>query len=197
VNAIAIQPDGKVLIAGGFSSVDNISRHGVARLNPDGSLDSTFNPGFGADGPVTTLDLQSNGKVVIGGSFGLVNNVPRNNVARLNPDGSVDASFNPGSGPDGTVWSVAVEKTSVIEGIGSANSGSGPAEFRTNIVLTATNGTVLVSYNFYFVPDSLHIYYGTNLIYNSGITNGSATIAVPFGPGVATNTPNPRAASPL
>ena len=49
VNGLALQRDGKVVIAGRFTHVDGINRHGVARLNADGALDLSFNPGSGAN----------------------------------------------------------------------------------------------------------------------------------------------------
>ena len=99
---------GKILVGGGFTSMNNIQRNGIARLNANGSLDESFNPGTGANGAVRSIALQSDGKVLIAGEFTQVNGVERNNLARLNSDGSLDTSFNPGSGADGILWSVAV-----------------------------------------------------------------------------------------
>ena len=45
--SVAVQPDGKVLIGGDFTTVNGTNRNGIARLNADGSLDSSFNPGTG------------------------------------------------------------------------------------------------------------------------------------------------------
>src|SRR5262245_23796207 len=47
VYAIAVQPDGKLLIGGYFSTVKGLVRSRIARLNPDGSGDDTFNAGAG------------------------------------------------------------------------------------------------------------------------------------------------------
>jgi hypothetical protein len=55
----------------------------VARLNADGSIDSSFDPGSGPDGPVESLAIQSTGDLIIGGAFTSVNGVPRNRIARL------------------------------------------------------------------------------------------------------------------
>src|SRR6266516_3714047 len=76
VSCIVLQPDGKVLVGGGFTSMDNISRYGIARLNDDGTLHSTFDVGAGANGSVQAIALQPNGKVIIGGDFTSFNNVP-------------------------------------------------------------------------------------------------------------------------
>jgi uncharacterized delta-60 repeat protein len=99
--AMALQPDGKVLIAGYFRSVNNTPRSGVARLNPDGSLDTGFLNGMaGADSPgVYSLVLQPDGKVLIGGGFTAINGVTRYRIARLNANGSVDPLFHNGGLP--------------------------------------------------------------------------------------------------
>jgi len=106
VFAVASQPDGKVVIAGDFSTVNGQNRGGVARLQADGSLDPGFAPT--PDGPVRSLALQSDGKMVIAGAFGNVGATPRAGVARLNPDGSLDTSFILGAGANDLVRSVAV-----------------------------------------------------------------------------------------
>src|SRR5690554_7231419 len=77
-------------------------------LAQPGALDLTFNPndfgsgmGTGANDEVYTTVLQSNGKILIGGNFTSYNGVPRNGIARLNSDGSIDNSFDRGSGVSG------------------------------------------------------------------------------------------------
>ena len=92
VTALAVQPDGKVIIGGSFTTVKGLMRRGIARLNSDGSGDSTFNPGTGIGSGggvtalVTALALQPDGKVLIAGDFLTVNGVMRPYVARLYGD---------------------------------------------------------------------------------------------------------------
>lgn len=100
--ATAVQPDGKVIIGGSFTSYAGVARNRVARLNTDGSLDTTFNPGSGANDQVNAIALQPDGKVIIGGFFTVVSTTITRRVARLNPNGSVDTSFNPAVGFDQT-----------------------------------------------------------------------------------------------
>lgn len=115
VGALALQADGKVLIGGGFKTVDNVARTGIARLNADGSLDLGFDPGSGAvGGSVLSVAVQPDSKVVLGGYFETVNGVAREGLARLNGDGSLDLSFDPGSGADDQVSSVAVQSDGKI-----------------------------------------------------------------------------------
>ncbi|MCW5555256.1 MAG: hypothetical protein KIS67_24230 [Verrucomicrobiae bacterium] len=109
VSAVALQADGKVLLAGGFSTLrgTNVS-YGIARLDADGTLDNSFDPGGGTFG-ITSLAVQPDGKVVIGGDFFAVNGTARNRIARLNADGSLDLSFHPGTGANGMVRCVALQ----------------------------------------------------------------------------------------
>ena len=69
MRAIALQSDGKVLIGGCFTSVTSTTRNHIARLNTDGSLDTSFNPGTGASSTVYALVVQTDDKVIIGGAF--------------------------------------------------------------------------------------------------------------------------------
>lgn len=64
-----------------------------------GSLDITFNPGSGVGQYLGCIALQTNGQILVGGSFNEVNGITNNEVARLNSDGSVDTSFSVGQGP--------------------------------------------------------------------------------------------------
>jgi uncharacterized delta-60 repeat protein len=98
VFGLAIQPDGKVLIGGGFLAVNGVACRRIARLNYDGSVDSTFDPGVGGNGTVSSIVIQTNGKVLIGGAFATFGGAARRGVARLNDDGSLDKTFNPTGG---------------------------------------------------------------------------------------------------
>jgi uncharacterized delta-60 repeat protein len=109
VYAVAIQSDGKIVIGGNFTSVNGTTINRVARLNADGTLDTGFNPGTGANFPVWTVAIQSDGKIVIGGNFTSVNGTTINRVARLNADGTLDTDFDPGTGANNTVNAVAIQ----------------------------------------------------------------------------------------
>ena len=94
----AVQPDGKILVAG-TAFVDGAYDFALARYNPDGSLDTSFDTdgkvttGFGPAGSIRNdtaqaLALQSDGKIVLAGYSGA-----DFALARYNPDGSLDTSF--------------------------------------------------------------------------------------------------------
>lgn len=93
VTSIAVQTNGQILIGGSFTSVNSQSRTRVARLNSDGGLDNDFTPLQGPDGIVLAVEPDVGGKVLIGGSFGTFNSIPRNGFARLRADGSLDLSL--------------------------------------------------------------------------------------------------------
>lgn len=94
VYAIAVQPDGKVLIGGNFSTVNGVSRFCLARLNADGTLDTGFGIPFDTtNGIVESITVLDDGKILVGGSFTTLYGVAKSRIARLNPDGSLDSDF--------------------------------------------------------------------------------------------------------
>jgi uncharacterized delta-60 repeat protein len=110
VEAVALRADGKVLIAGYFTFIGTTPRTDVVLLNADGTLDATFDAGIATDGPVTALQVQLDNKVIIAGNFSTVAGVPRSGLARLNTDGTLDATFNSGNGlVDGEVETIALQ----------------------------------------------------------------------------------------
>jgi len=93
INAIAVQPDGKILIAGDFTSVDGQSVARVGRLNSDGSFDATFNVGTGANADIHGMAVDAEGRVLVTGFLTSFNGQPCAGIARLLPDGTFDATF--------------------------------------------------------------------------------------------------------
>jgi uncharacterized delta-60 repeat protein len=101
-----LQPDGRLIVSGSFTNYNGTGRNYIVRLNADGSLDPTFNTGTGPNNGVSPVALQPDGKIVIGGSFTAYNGTPRHYLARLNADGSLDTTFDPGAGPDSFLQSI-------------------------------------------------------------------------------------------
>ena len=96
------------MLGGGGSG--NAVRNRLGRLNADGSLDTGFNPG--ANDEVFALAVQADGKILVGGAFTMLGGggtgmTPRNHIARLNADGSLDLSFNPGA--SSAVYALAIQ----------------------------------------------------------------------------------------
>jgi uncharacterized delta-60 repeat protein len=103
-----VQSDGKILIGGDFTFYDGTGRNRIARLDAGGSLDASFNPGTGASDYLNSIAAQSNGRILIGGHFTSYNGTGRNRIARLNANGTLDTSLNPGTGANDRVLSIAV-----------------------------------------------------------------------------------------
>ncbi len=140
-----LQPDGKVIIVGLFTTFNGTARNHIARLNADGSLDASFNPGTGADSTVITSVLQPDGKIIIGGWFTSYNGTGRNHIARLNADGSLDASFNPGTGADNSVSTAVLQPDGKIIIGGYFTTYNGAA--RNHIARLNSNGSLDATFN--------------------------------------------------
>lgn len=199
VYAVASQPDGKVVIGGAFTSVNGVARNRVARLNPDGTLDLNFNPGAGANANVQVVTRDASGRILVGGFFTSVNGNNRNYLARLNPDGSLDTSFNPGTGANGNVWAIAVQSdTKILVGgefttfAGSSRSGltrvtsSGAPDDTFAPGAAATNGVIyalaIQSDNRIIIGGSFTNYAG-NARTNIARINANGTHDATFNPG--------------
>lgn len=94
VAAVELQPDGKILAVGIFDTRGAVLQRDLVRLNADGTLDTSFS--FGGTnnfGQISFIKLQTDGKILIAGNFNQINGQPRQSIARLNADGSLDTSF--------------------------------------------------------------------------------------------------------
>ncbi len=140
VLAIAVQADGKVLIGGSFTSYNGTARSKIARLNTDGSLDATFDPGIGADLSVRAIILQADGKIIIGGDFADYNGSISNRLARLNTDGTLDATFDPGTGPNSATRTLALQADGKVLVGGTFTDYNGTS--RANIARINADGTL-------------------------------------------------------
>ena len=141
----AVQPDGKILIGGAFTSYNDTPSNRIARLNADGSPDPAFNSGSGANNEIYCIALQPDGRILIGGFFTSYNGTPSNRFARLNSDGSLDASFNTGSGPSDVVLCAAIQPDGrILIGGGFTTCNAAPL---ARIARLNANGSVDNSFN--------------------------------------------------
>lgn len=112
-NAVDIQSNGKIVVAGRLSG--SSTRWGVARLNPDGSLDTNYGTAghttivFAGSSAAWDVAIQPNGKILIGGTATPADGISRFALIRQNSDGTLDTTFN-GDG-------------SVLTSFGEANQG--------------------------------------------------------------------------
>jgi uncharacterized delta-60 repeat protein len=91
VYCTASRPDGRHLVGGSYSSVSGTVRNGLARLNADYTLDTTFNPNM--TGNARGLLVLSDGRIMVGGEFTAVGGVARNGLARLDSNGGLDIAY--------------------------------------------------------------------------------------------------------
>lgn len=149
VNAksMALQPDGKILIGGGFNTLtpnggSALTRNRIARLETDGRADRTLDLDLGGQATYA-IAVQPNGQFVIGGTFLSVSGIPRNHIARLNPDGSLDALFNPNA--NGLITALAVQADGKIIAGGGFTSMGGQS--RNNIARLNPDGSLDAGFN--------------------------------------------------
>src|SRR5690606_22100824 len=103
VTAVGVQKDGKIMVGGEFKVYNGHSVNGIVRINADGTIDHSFDSGTGLDdygfgNRVSEIIPQEDGKILIIGSITSYNGAPVGGILRLNPDGTLDDSFDPGTG---------------------------------------------------------------------------------------------------
>lgn len=109
VYATILQPDGKIIVGGDFTTYKELPENKIIRLNPNGVKDTSFNIGIGFNGPIYSIVLQPDGKIIVGGWFSTYKGLTENKIIRLNPDGTKDVSFNIGTGFSDVVSSIALQ----------------------------------------------------------------------------------------
>jgi uncharacterized delta-60 repeat protein len=141
--------NGKLIIGGAFDNVNGTSSPLIARLNADGTLDESFTSLFAKnEGSVSDIEVLPDGKIILGGSFEKYDGKTRKHVLRLNSDGSLDGSFDAGSGMEGTYTNLNVVKAQpdgkILAG-GNFTSFSGSSQ--GGIVRFNTDGSLDTSFN--------------------------------------------------
>lgn len=127
VSDIAIQPDGKILVVGYFTSFNGVPRSRVARLQANGTLDSSFNPGLGADNTIRHVSVQPDGKIILAGNFKTYNGVSFGGIVRVNSNGSIDTTFTASGTTSGVVYDVAIQPDGKLVVVGNFQNFNGVA----------------------------------------------------------------------
>ena len=197
VNSIYLQSDGKILVGGAFTTYSGSTSNRVIRLNSSGSIDTTFNIGTGLSGTATSIDVQSDGKVILGGLFATFDSHnTANRIVRLTNSGSFDSSFVIGSAFNSTVNALKIQSDGKVIVGGSFTTYSGSSS--TRIVRINTDGTRDTTFNvgtgFDNIVNSLTIlpngkiaaggfftsYSGSTLVNKIAILNISGTLDTTF-----------------
>jgi len=162
IEEVLFLPDGKVIVAGFFSTQKGKSRLGIARLNFDGTLDNTFNPpaftpNTNNTAIIRSIAVQADGKILVGGDFQTVGNLFRTGMVRLNTDGSLDNSFNPNWIPETIFTVILIEDIEVqpdgkIVAVGNFDFG----QFRRGAVRLNSDGSYDTSFNYSNVNGTLN-----------------------------------------
>lgn len=134
VTAIYVLSSGKILVGGGFTTLNGITVGRLVLLNSDGTQDTTFttNIGSGPDSNVWSIGLQSDGKIVISGPFTTFNGSSVGYIARLSTTGVLDTTFrtNNGSGANNSITGVGIQSTDEIVITGNFTSFNGTSIVR-------------------------------------------------------------------
>lgn len=111
---IVLQSDGKILVGGDFTNFGGNSQNYIIRLNSNGTKDTSFNIGNGFNGSVYAIALQSDSKIIVGGSFNYFDNNDLFNgyIVRLDSNGSLDTYF--GYGLDNDVNKITIQSDDKI-----------------------------------------------------------------------------------
>lgn len=131
IRKIALQTDGKIVLAGEFESINGADRKNLVRLNSDGTVDCLFDAGVSTDLPIVGLALPSDSQILISGSFGDYDGTQRYGLARVNSGG-------------GTGISITLQPSDAIV-----------CEGATAAFSTAATGTTNITYQWQFSPDGI------------------------------------------
>ena len=111
VSSILVRQEGKILLGGGFTSFNGTVRYSVAQLNSDGSLDTSFDPGQGANAPVRAMAFQLDESLLLAGEFTEYDNEARMHLVRVDDKGIIDSTLDiEDGGPNAPIYALAVQR---------------------------------------------------------------------------------------
>ena len=150
-NMLYEQTDTKVIIGGSFISYKGSSYNRIVRINADGSIDTSFVVGTGFDNGIPnklvySIDVQSDGKVLVVGLFSNYQGNSSNNIVRINTDGSIDSSFVVGTGFNDYAYNVKVLPSGKILVTGNFTSYNGTTANR--VIRLNSDGSVDTSWDY-------------------------------------------------
>ena len=149
---LAQQSDGKIIVGGsftGYSGSFNTGYTRLIRLNTNGTYDSTFNSGVGANGSPSSLQIQTDGKIIVHGAFTTYSGSSYNRIIRLNSNGTIDTTFKPGSGFDNNTTnsanSITIDPSGSIYISSTFTSYSGSTNL-SNLIKLTNSGSIDTSF---------------------------------------------------
>jgi uncharacterized delta-60 repeat protein len=176
VNGIVGTSD-RAFLFGNFTAYDGHAANGIVKIYHDGTFDSSFDCGLGANSEISSLVVQTDGKIIVGGSFTSFNGVNCNGIVRLNTNGTVDASFNIGTGFSDYVKDMIIQPDGKIIVIGNFNQYNGVN--RAKILRLLPNGTLDPVFNpgtgFNLLPHDLQLTTDGNVVVVGEFTEYNST----------------------
>jgi uncharacterized delta-60 repeat protein len=178
VHTVLLQPNNKIIVSGNFTQYSGLTKNRIVRLEANGTVDETLNIGTGFNNLVNSTALQSDGKLVCGGAFTTYDVFSRNRIIRLSSGGTVDSTFQIGSGFNSTVRGITIQKNGKILVGGDFTSYSGVTRnkmVRLNsdgsidgnfLMGTGISGGLNYVYNFYEQTDGKILVAGSFTSYN-------------------------------
>ncbi len=150
IYAVAEQTDGKIYAGGDFTTIGGVTRNRIARLNPDGGVDTSFDPGSGFNGVVNDIVMQPNGLILVAGNFSTYKGSPCASVVRINPDASLDGSFDATGNVGSSTSVIALQSDGKIlaggwNSLTRLDAGGGTDSGFAQPTLVASGGTPSVS----------------------------------------------------
>ena len=140
--AVVLQPDGKIVASGYFNAANG--RTNVVRLNPDGTLDASFQAPSGNVSSPNALGLQANGSVLLAGSP-TISLTSENSSLRLSSTGTIDPTFAPVIQSPGRVTAVVAQPDGRVIVGGNFTELNGQAVHR--VARLSSSGTLEASYS--------------------------------------------------
>jgi uncharacterized delta-60 repeat protein len=163
----------KSFITGGFTSYNGTSTNGLIKLNYNGTIDNTFIFGTGLSHSSYNFNshsvlIQSDDKILVGGNFTSYNGTSRNNIIRLNTDGTIDSGFTIGTGFDGLLLKIKTQTDGKIIAVGGFTLYNGVAS--REIIRLNSDGTIDNTF-------SVGTGFNSSLVYDVGIQSDGKIIA--------------------
>lgn len=171
------QSDGKILAGGGFKEYNNKIVNGIVRIDSTGNIDPAFNALGGGNSVIYKVVQQNDGKILVGGSFFNFNGLPKNNLIRLNNNGSIDTSFNNGFlGPNNYVSNIVIQTDGKILVTGNFTMYNGvPVQ---KFIRINTDGSIDTSFQLpQIISNNNNAIWGLEIQANGGILLGARCIS--------------------
>jgi uncharacterized delta-60 repeat protein len=172
VNELKIQPDGKIIAVGAFTTYSGSSSNIIVRINPNGTRDTSFNVGTGFSAAMNRIQIQPDGKILVGGQATTYSGSTINFLTRLTNSGSIDPTFDKGTGfnAGGAVYGLALQPDGKILAAGGFTTYSGSSTNTTRIIRINPSGSQDTS----FVTGAGF----TNVVYNLALEPTTDKIVV-------------------